>query len=54
MAVIIVTHKDLGKQDVMDPLDVNKCAYSVDSFGSRYDVIAVSVKSMLENRDLIE
>ena len=54
MAVIIVTHKDLGKQDVMDPLHEDKYAYSVDSFGSRYDVIAGYVKSMLENRDLIE
>ena len=54
MAVVIVTHKDLGKQDVMDPLDEDEYEYSVDSFGSRYDVIAGYVKSMLENRDLIE
>ncbi len=54
MAVIIVTHKDLGKLDVMDPLDEDEYAYSVDTFGSRYDEIASSVISMLENRDLIE
>ena len=49
-----VDRDDLGNHEPADPLDEDDHEYSVDSFGSRYDVIAGYVKSMLENRDLIE
>ena len=49
-----VDRDDLGNHEPADPLDENDHEYSVVIYGSQYDEIAVSVKSMLENWDLIE
>ena len=49
-----VDRNDLGNHEPADPLDENDHEYSVVIYGSQYDEIAGSVKSMLENWDLIE
>ena len=49
-----ITRNDLGNQESVDPLDESDHEYSVVIYGSQYDEIAGSVKSMLENWDLIE
>ena len=49
-----VERDDLGNHEPADPLDEDDHEYSVVIYGSQYDEIAGSVKSMLENWDLIE
>ena len=49
-----VDRDDLGNHEPADPLDEDDHDYSVVIYGSQYDEIAGSVKSMLENWDLIE
>ena len=49
-----VDRDDLGNHEPADPLDEDDHEYSVVIYGSQYDEIAGSVKSMLENWDLIE
>ena len=49
-----VERDDLGNHEPADPLDEDDHDYSVVIYGSQYDEIARSVKSMLENWDLIE
>lgn len=49
-----ISRNDLGNQESVDPLDERDYEYSVVIFGSQYDEIAGSVKSMLEYWDLIE
>ena len=49
-----VERDDLGNHEPADPLDEDDHDYSVVIYGSQYDEIAGSVKSMLENWDLIE
>mgnify|MGYP007069969551 CR=1 FL=1 len=49
-----ISRYDLGNQESVDPLDESDYEYSVVIFGSQYDEIAGSVKSMLEYWDLIE
>ena len=49
-----VDRNALGNHEPADPLDENDHEYSVVIYGSQYDEIAGSVKSMLENWDLIE
>ena len=49
-----VERDDLGNHEPADPLDEDDHDYSVVIYVSHYDEIAGSVKSMLENWDLIE
>ena len=49
-----VDRDDLGNHEPADSLDEDDHEYSVVIYGSQYDEIAGSVKSMLENWDLIE
>ena len=49
-----VERDDLGNHEPADPLDEDDHDYSVVIYGSQYDEIAGSVKSMMENWDLIK
>ena len=49
-----VDRNDLGNQEPADSLDEDDHDYSVVIYGSQYDEIAGSVKSMMENWDLIK
>lgn len=49
-----VDRDDLGNHEPADSLDEDDHEYSVVIYGSQYDEIAGSVKSMMENWDLIK